>query len=294
MKRMFASLSLILLMVAVPLSSGQASGTSYLQTINRAPTTLAVNASASVIAVPAPLTLTSVVAYPAAGQASGTITFTVNSGDTVVATNSVPVSPEGVGIWIPNLPPGIFTIAAAYSGDSNLLGSTAPGISQTVLGTPNFSLGMDPLVIPQGQSGTATIAVQSLNGFHGPITFTCSTPLASIGCSPIPYVLNVPAPQGQLTASAPGGNVSFNVTTVPEKVVHASLVGALLLSFMSFKRRRKYFVLIAAACLSLLVGCGTGTRYLQTDGTPRGTYELTVTGTSGALSHTQIILVQVK
>jgi len=46
-------------------------------------------------------------------------------------------------------------------------------------------------------------------------------------------------------------------------------------------------------CL-LLTGCGTGTRYVQHDGTPKGTYSITVTGTSGKLSHTQTVLVTVR
>ena len=60
--------------------------------------------------------------------------------------------------------------------------------------------------------------------------------------------------------------------------------------------RRAYFLalLVAVTLALLLTGCGTGTRYIQQDGTPKGTYSVTVTGTSGTLSHTQTVLVTVR
>ena len=101
-------------------------------------------------------------------------------------------------------------------------------------------------------------------------------------------------PQSQTTTSASAGSVALSVTTFATTVEKAGLLGAFLLSFLSFKRR-KHLALLGAVMLALLLtGCGTGTRYVQQDGTPKGTYSVTVTGTSGKLSHTQTVLVTVR
>jgi hypothetical protein len=110
----------------------------------------------------------------------------------------------------------------------------------------------------------------------------------------LPAVVTVPTPVGLVTASAPGGQASFNVTTIATTVTHASLIGVFVLSLASINRKRKYLLMLAVAMLGLTVGCGTRTRYLQTDGTPKGTYAITVTGASGALSHTKTVLVTVR
>jgi hypothetical protein len=104
----------------------------------------------------------------------------------------------------------------------------------------------------------------------------------------------VPAPVAQTTTSASAGNVALSATTFATTVQKAGLFGAFLLSFLSFKRRKQLLLLAAVALTLLLIGCGTGTRYVQQDGTPKGTYSITVTGTSGKLSHTQTVLVTVR
>jgi hypothetical protein len=282
-------------MFAVPFARGQQSAASYIQAINRAPTNTSLSLSASIVGPTNPMTLTATVAYPPNGQASGSVTFTAKNGAVVVASNTSSVTTNGQATWTTLLPTGNLTIDAVYSGDSNLLGSTAtPAATATVLGPADFKFASNAISVTAGQIGSSVNAVQSLNGFHGPITFTCASPNATIDCNFLPYVFTIPSPIGQIQPSATVGSVAFNVTTLATTVERAGLFGAFLLSCMSLKRRRKYLVLLATAFLCLLVGCGTSTRYLQHDGTPKGTYSMTVTGTSGALSHTQTILVTVK
>jgi large repetitive protein len=290
----FPAFALLTVLFALPHAYGQMSGASYLETINQSPTTLTLNSSSSVVDLETPLRLSAVVSYPRSGQTTGSVTFTVENGSAVVAANTAPVNLTGLATWSPALPSGTFTIFAVYSGDSNLLGSTSPAISQTVLGLPDFSFSVSPFSVDQGQTGAAPITVTALNGFHGLIAFSCASPSSEMDCGLSPTVLTVPAPASQTTASAPAGSVALSVTTFATTVEKTGLVGAFLLSFLSFKRR-KHLALMAAATLALLLtGCGTGTRYVQHDGTPKGTYSVTVTGTSGTLSHTQIVLVTVQ
>jgi len=286
----FALLTLLLALSA----HGQASDASYQQSVSQAPTSLTISTSSSVVGLESPPTLTAAVAYPATGQTTGNVTFTVESGSAVVATGTVGVNLTGLASWVPSLPAGSYTIHAAYSGDSNLLGSVSGVINQTVLGPEDFSLSSSPLSVAQGQSAAAPVSVTSINGFHGVISFTCATPTSEVDCGLLPGSISVPAPAGVTLPSTSAGNVSLNVTTFPTTVQHAGIAGAFLLSLLSFKRRKRRFVPASAALALLLTGCGTGTRYVQHDGTPKGSYSITVTGTSGQLSHSQAVLVTVQ
>lgn len=294
MKKFVASLTFITLTLAATFAVGQtAPSTSYMQSINRAATETTLNASSSVVGPTNPLTLTAVVTYPQNGQVTGNVTFTVENANVVVATYTAPVSANGTATVSPTLPSGTLSLLAAYSGDSNLLGSSSSPITQSVLGDADFDFTLTPISVPQGQDASVPATVTAINGFKGSISFTCASPISSLGCGVAPNALTVPAPVGAVSPSAPGGQFAVNVTTIATTVTHAGLIGVLLLSLGSIKRRRKYLLMLAAATLALTVGCGTGTRYLQTDGTPKGTYAVTVTGTSGSLSHTKTVLVTV-
>ena len=181
--------ALLTVLLALPHAYGQISGASYVETIDQAPTTLALNSSSSVVALETPPLLSAAVSYPKSGQTAGGVTFTVENGSAVVATNTAPVDLTGVATWSPSLPTGTFTIFAVYSGDSNLLGSTSPAISQTVLGPPDFSFSVLPFSIAQGQTGAAPITVTAINGFHGTITFSCASPSSEMDCGLTPISL---------------------------------------------------------------------------------------------------------
>jgi hypothetical protein len=283
-----------MLLLALSPAYGQASGASYQQSISQAPTALMLNTSSSVVGLESPPTLSAVVAFPASGQTTGSVTFTVESGGTVVATGTTPVNLTGVATWVPSLQTGTFTIHADYSDDSNLLGSFSPAISQTVLGHEDFSLSAAPLSVAQGQSAAAPILVTSINGFRGVIAFSCASPSSEVDCGLLPSDLSVPAPISQTAPSASAGNVALKVATFATTVEHAGLFGALLLGLLSIRRRRRLLLPGSAVLALLLTACGTGTRYVQHDGTPKGTYSVTVTGTAGKLSHTQTVLVTVQ
>jgi hypothetical protein len=291
-----SAFALLTVLLVLPHAYGQMSGASYLENINQAPTTLTVNSSSSVVDQETPLTLSAVVSYPKSGQTTGNVTFTVENGSAVVATSTAPVNLTGTATWSPSLTSGTFTIFAVYSGDSNLMGSTSPSISQTILGgSPDFSLSVAQFSVAQGQTTATPVTVTALNGFHGTITLSCASPSSEMDCGLSPAVLAVPAPASETTTSSPAGNVALSVATFSTTVGKAELLSAFLLSFFLSVNRRKYLVLLAAVMLTLLLtGCGTGTRYVQQDGTPKGIYSVTVTGTFGTLSHTQTVLVTVR
>lgn len=291
------SIALISLLWIVAPATGQAAApvaATYQQNINRAPTATNVSLSAPVVGPTNPLTISAVVSYPTNGQLTGNALFTVLNGTTPVGTYPAPVTSSGIATISPSLSTGTYTVSAAYPGDPNLLASTSEPTTLVVLGPADFSFSAAPLSVTQGATGTVLTAITALNGFHGPITFTCVSPIERLNCGFASEVFTVPAPTGQITPSTPAGSTAFNVTTFPTTVVQASLAGAFLLGFMSLRRRRTYLLPLALTAMLLMAGCGTGTKYLQTDGTPKGTYAITVTGTSGTLSHTQTVLVTVR
>jgi len=289
-----SALALLTVLLSLPYAYGQTSVTSYLENVNQASTTIAINSSSSVVGLEIPPTLSAVVSYPKSGLTTGNVTFIVENGSTAVATNTVPVNLMGEASWSPALPTGTFTIFAVYSGDSNLLGSTSPAISQTVLGPPDFSLSASQFSVSMDQTADTPIKVTAINGFHGTITFSCASPSSTIDCALSPSDLAVPLPAGPTSTSVSAGTVALSATTFATTVKKAGLLGAFLLGCMSFKRRKQLALLGAVTLTLLLTSCGVGTRYLQRDGTPKGTYSITVTGTSGKLSHTQTVLLTVR
>jgi hypothetical protein len=132
----------------------------------------------------------------------------------------------------------------------------------------------------------------SLNGFTGTVHFAWGgTPAHDMTVSmPVPQVATTPA----LAQSASPTTVSLTITTVATTVTTAGIPFFLILG-LSFALRRKKHLLsgLGAASLVFLAGCGAGQKYIQDDGTPVGTYHLTLTGTSGAITHVKPITVVV-
>ena len=104
---------------------------------------------------------------------TGNVTFTVENANVVVATYTAPVNANGTATVSPTLPSGTLSLLAAYSGDSNLLGSSSSPITQSVLGDADFDFTLTPISVPQGQDASVPATVTAINGFKGSISFTC-------------------------------------------------------------------------------------------------------------------------
>ena len=194
-----------------------------------------------------------------------------------------------------------YTFTAVYSGDGNYLTSSSLPLQETV--QPNFQLSFSPSspTIPApGGSVLETITASAEGGFTGTLNFTaasCSGLPAESGCS-----FNPPSVTG-------GGSTQLTIATTAPHAAPArgpqvsklsgwttglgtSLLAVLLFSVPSKRRRwRGVISLIALAFLLTLPSCGGGSGGggggggFTDPGTPVGTTLVTVTVTSGTITH---------
>ena len=216
---------------------------------------------------------------------------------------------------------GYDRVTGLGSPEANNLIRAWPGFSSSPAQSYSLSATSTNVSSP-GTSGTASIAVlPGTTGFAGTVTLTCAVPMnlgnLEMGCS--------------FTAPTSGASTSVNInqtatlsvtTTAPHAIAatsakaqaggrlgwFAASAGALFAGFFAMgvpSRRRRWSAmlgLIFCVFLAVGVGCGGGSSSTgggggggQTDpGTPIGTYNITVTGTSGNITKTANVLVSVQ
>lgn len=216
-----------------------------------------------------------------------TFTLTPAGGGSAI-TATVPVE-SATATWVGVPPTGTDTVVATYPGDGNYAPTSAQTtISALAPASPDFDFTLPSVTIQAGQSFNGSIQVKPLNGFNGTVSFT-------VGQLPQKVTFSIPSPSVELASNddpsqANSYAVSFAVGT--QATIVASAGGLLLFGFFGIRRRphrRKPYVLLAilsAGVVASAVGCA-GDRYMQTNGTPPGTYTIPVTGTSGNLTHTR-------
>ncbi|MBZ5653054.1 MAG: S53 family serine peptidase [Acidobacteriia bacterium] len=208
-----------------------------------------------------------------------------------------------------------YSAAAGYdlvtglgSVNANVLATSWPGF---VL-TPNFSVGGTPVsVASPGQGGTSTVTVTPTNGFVGTVDLACAlTPAsttAGVTCNiPASVSVNGSSQTASLTISTTAPHVLSGASTLlPGQhglgwlgASSALFAGICFLGVPSRRRRRVAgFGLMLLVFFSAGVGCGGGSSSsgsAKTGGTPAGSYSITVTATSGSLSHTANVAVTVQ
>jgi hypothetical protein len=221
---------------------------------------------------------------------TGNVTFT--SGSTTLAT--VALTGGSAAYTTSSFDTaGTQAITASYSGDANTQASSA-ALSQVV----NTAFALAPggsggtmLTVQAGQSVSAPINVTGAAGFFGSVTFACSglPTNASCGFSPatitvsgtpaVPTLLsvNTAATVSQLRPEAGEG-----LSTVAYGLGLASLV-----LFWPVRRIRARLWTTLGCLLALasigLTGCGAGNGRPDPPETASGTYNFTVTATSGSV-----------
>jgi hypothetical protein len=200
-------------------------------TIVKAPTTTAVQATPSTINVTDGSYVAVTVSTPFNLAMAPTGTVTLSIGSTKLATiSTLALNADASSIGAYNLtgaallqaaqlPPGVSTITAAYSGDAHYAASSTTFTVDNTSGVGAFSLSNSGSIAAlQGQSASATVTVTPSGGFDGPVSFTCTVPSGlNATCSvPAPVSVNG-APVAALVAvsaaaAATPGTYSITVT----------------------------------------------------------------------------------
>ncbi len=207
------------------------------------------------------------------GTLTGTLTVTDNSNGTANSTQTVSLSGTGTA-------PPDFAIAVASGGASSA--TVSPG------GTASYTLSVTPQ-----------------NGFNQAVSLTCSGAPSEATCSVSPTSVT---PSGTTTSAATVTVVTTAASNLPPSGpawpvskgpgVWLLVPGLLLLLALARELRRRQFgdtarlawrrrIVLAGILLAVatMAACGGGSNKSSNPGTPAGTYTVTVTGTSGSLSH---------
>lgn len=269
------------------------------QVVTKAPVRQAISASPQTVSIGSSVQVATSIAGLPTSIPTGAVRFSlvpISGTGTTVSSDLIALQPNGSANWTVVPPVGTYTATAAYSGDANYLADSTSGVATIkVEGTPDFSVSIpSDLTITQGSSGTAIISVTPVNGFEGTVTFACSGMPAQSSCSFSQASVVVPA-TSPTQASVPALSTSITVTTAGTVVTTLGFI-TLLVGFSSRSRRRSRALLSSALIASCglcavlaLTGCIGSNRYIQSNGTPLGTYQLTVVASSGSITHSNTV-----
>jgi hypothetical protein len=268
--------------------------------VGKASPTVTLVSSQSSVLVTNPVTFTAT-ASSTVSNPTGSINFL--DGQTLLA--SVPLT-QGVATYMTSsLAVGGHSIAAAYTGDSNFVGVISSPLLQTV---EDFTLSIlipvgqvqPPTVLPGNTISFAINAAPTLgSSFPSPLAFSASglpggatatfTPqklAAGSGSTTVTLAIHI---ANQILSSNPAHGLGRGLTL-------AMFGGMILLPFGSKMRRSAgragrfaglLLLILAATGAALgLAGCGGASGYF---GQQQRNYNVTVTATSGALSHTTTV-----
>jgi hypothetical protein len=182
---------------------------------------------------------------------------------------------------------GAQTITVSYAGDANTQASSTT-LSQTVdtaFNTAPGGSGSTTLTVKSGQTVSAPVNVTGAAGFSGMVTFACSGLPANATCSFSPATINVSGTAAVSTLLSV--NTAATTTTSQVRLGFGdygfAFAGLLLFWPARRSRHRVWAILLyAVAFTSLgLNGCSSGSGAPPAAQTPAGSYNFTVTASSG-------------
>jgi Bacterial Ig-like domain (group 3)/FG-GAP-like repeat/FG-GAP repeat len=278
------------------------------QVVAMASTTTTLSGSPNPAAVGQNVTFTATVNPATSGTPTGTVSFF--DGSTQIGSSSLS---SGVAtLSTTSLAAGAHNVTAVYSGDSNFNASTSNSVNETV-SAPGFSLSSTPLTsttVQDGGSAKWTITINPSGGFNpSTVNLTCSvTPVATAPVTCSATAVSVSGGVGTATLNVATTAAYSNAKRVASRdsgmhrvFLLAVFVPGLCLSGFGLgnTKRRKLFalgivMLVCFGCILQTACGGYSSSPKVIPGTAQGTYQVTVTGTSGAIQQTTSVAVTVQ
>jgi Glycosyl hydrolases family 28/Bacterial Ig-like domain (group 3) len=242
-------------------------------------------------------TLNAVVQPATAESAALSKPITFYDGATAVGTAAITGNGTLATLSLSNVSSGTHKYTAQYPADSNYSSFSFGSVTVNVSGSttapppanqvPTFTVAATPasLQVAAGSSVTTTLAITPVDGFTGPVTVTCSSPVASITCtvtSPAPISGTSPSmATATIVVAASTPAVAFAGHMQTRIVVAAvfPLAAFLLLPLANRRRRSMLFLIVLAGVALCFTGCSTPQGVVPT--VTAGT--ITFTSTSGSI-----------
>jgi hypothetical protein len=237
------------------------------------------------------VTLTATVTATGGGTPSGSVTFF----DGGTSLGSGTLSAQGVAtLAVATLATASHAVTASYAGNSSFAASTSSAVAVVVSAAPtaDFTLTRAPVSqsVAAGQSATSTLTLTPSGGFSGTVTLACSGLPSSANCAfaPASVALGASAATSTVTIST---TVRSALNLLPGGGL---LLAGLLVPMLPRRRRLRLSTRLRAGSMLfgalLLASCGggggtSGGGTTAPTGTTAGSYTVTVTATSGAISH---------
>jgi hypothetical protein len=282
---------------------------SFAVTVNPVIATTTVLTSAPTTAVSGTsVTLTAAVT-PASGTAIPTGTLTFRDGTTTLGTPA-PLDATGKATYTStSFTATTHTLTASYSGATAFGLSTSSAVTLTIT-SPDFTLALSPAstTVVHGSPASTTLTLTPTGGFSAAASIACTGAPANSSCSVSPISITpVGTSAATTTVTLATSVTSASLNLSRHGIYYAALPIGLLASLALFGLPRKRRLLsgipltshrrwplallafAAAACLLAASGCGgkgssTSTGPTTVTTAP-GTYNLTITATSGTTTH---------
>ncbi len=268
-------------------------------TVTLAPTTTTIASSLLAAGPGETVTLTAKVTS-SGGTPTGSVSFL--DGATLLGTGTLNSGTATFAGSFTTL--GQHSVTAMYGGNTNFSVSTSSAVIEAIA-NPDFTMtptsaGQTFATLVAGQAATIPLTFTTVGDFTGAVSFTISgLPANSFG-SFVPVTIMLSGNSGtdsmMIQTSARFGYLAdSNTSPSPSRMLFAGIIlfpfvglvfmGATPLKKRNDKRRALLLVLILLCGMSA-GGCGvTSSPNVEKIGTPAGTYTLTITGTSGATTH---------
>lgn len=250
-----------------------------------------------------PLTISSISfsgANPGDFKASGSCTGPNGSSVTVPAgsncTVNVVFAPTAAGI------------RSAVMNVNDSAASSPQQVSTSGIAT-DFQLavaasGSTSVTISAGETATFNLQASPINGFSGTLAMSCADPIPASTCTISPQQLSVSGTQpipftASITTTAPTSSflAPFALKTPRQRNILLAAFGLLAFALLNFWRRRplrRFRLAFLLAGALLLCSCGGGSSNSSSNGTPAGTYTVTVNAAISGTTRTVALTVTVQ